>query len=90
MTPKGLIACHMGRVSRRGEPLCNALALERYGLPLIGEIAPPGTLEGGDLIRLDDYTVAVGIGPRTNDAGVDQLPVDTGSRCRDPSRSTHP
>ena len=73
VTPKGLVACHMGRVSRRGEPLCNAAALEHYGLPLIGEIAPPGTIEGGDLIRLDDYTFAVGIGPRTNDAGVDQL-----------------
>ena len=52
----------MGRVSRRGEPLCNAAALERYGLPLIGEIAPPGTIEGGDLIRLDDYTLQSALG----------------------------
>ena len=43
VTPKGLVACHMGRATRRGEPLCNAAALERYGLPLIGEVAPPGT-----------------------------------------------
>jgi N-dimethylarginine dimethylaminohydrolase len=74
VTARGLIACHMGRASRRGEPLANAAELERRtGLKLLGEIKPPGTLEGGDVIRLDAYTIAVGIGPRTNHAGVDQL-----------------
>ena len=74
VTTKGLIACHMGRVTRRGEPYANAAELEqRTGLPLLGEITSPGTLEGGDVIRLNEYTMAVGIGPRTNHAGVDQL-----------------
>ena len=50
LTPKGLVACHKGRVSV-GANHYN-VALERYGLLPIGEIAPPGTLEGGDLIRL--------------------------------------
>ena len=40
---------------------------------IAGRITPPGTLEGGDLIWLDEDTVAVGRGYRTNAEGVRQL-----------------
>jgi N-dimethylarginine dimethylaminohydrolase len=33
----------------------------------------PGRLEGGDVIWLDERTIVVGRGYRTNDAGIDQL-----------------
>ena len=38
-----------------------------------GRIAPPGRLEGGDLIWIDDRTLAVGRGYRTNVEGIRQL-----------------
>ena len=40
---------------------------------MIGAIESPGLLEGGDVVWLDDRTVAVGRGYRTNDAGIAQL-----------------
>jgi N-dimethylarginine dimethylaminohydrolase len=36
-------------------------------------VAPPGQLEGGDLIWLDEKTVVVGEGRRTNAEGIRQL-----------------
>jgi len=72
-TPLGQILCRMGRVTRRSEPLLNGRELERKGFSVIGEIEAPGTLEGGDFIWLDERTAAVGMGPRTNKAGVEQL-----------------
>lgn len=73
VTPLGLVLCHMGRRSRRNEPVQNASELRKLGFDIAGEIMAPGTIEGGDLIWLDESALAVGIGPRTNDAGVDQL-----------------
>jgi N-dimethylarginine dimethylaminohydrolase len=43
------------------------------GLPILGSIAAPGTLEGGDVLWLDERTIAVGRGYRTNDEGILQL-----------------
>ena len=72
MTPKGLVAVTWEESLVGANPLqCRSARALRTAAHW--EIAPPGTIEGGDLIRLDDYTFAVGIGPRTNDAGVDQL-----------------
>lgn len=73
VTPNGLVLCNMGRTSRRSEPVQNASELRKLGFDIVGEIMAPGTIEGGDLIWLNDKALAVGIGPRTNDAGVDQL-----------------
>lgn len=73
VSPKGLILCHMGRASRRGEPAHNAALLEQAGETILGEITAPGTLEGGDFIWLNDKACAVGLGPRTNEEGIRQL-----------------
>jgi len=73
VSPKGLILCHMGRKGRRGEPAVNARAFEAAGYPVLGSIEAPGTIEGGDIIWLDDTTLAVGEGPRTNAEGIRQL-----------------
>lgn len=73
LSPRGLILCRMGRTSRGGEPATNAKHLEREGITVLGEIAAPGTLEGGDFIWLDERTAAVGLGPRTNEIGIQQL-----------------
>ena len=42
---------------------------------MVGTIQPPGRLEGGDVVWLDERTMAVGRGYRTNDAGIAQLRV---------------
>jgi N-dimethylarginine dimethylaminohydrolase/TusA-related sulfurtransferase len=70
VSPKGLIKCHMGKPARRAEPEVNAQSL---GLPIAGEIAAPGKIEGGDLVWLDEATLLVGLGYRTNQEAVTQL-----------------
>lgn len=73
VSPSGLILCHMGRDSRRGEPFVNAAFLESHGASINGVINTPGTVEGGDFIWIDDHTAVVGLGPRTNKEGTRQL-----------------
>ena len=73
ISPKGLILCNMGRVSRTPEARANYEDLKLQGHQIAGEILAPGTLEGGDFIWLSDTKAAVGLGPRTNQEGIDQL-----------------
>jgi N-dimethylarginine dimethylaminohydrolase len=73
ISPKGLILCNMGRASRTPEARDNYEHLKLQGYQVAGEILAPGTLEGGDFIWLSDTKAAVGLGPRTNQNGVDQL-----------------
>ena len=70
VTPKGIVLAHMGKPARRGEPAANA---EILGLPIAGEITTPGMIEGGDLVWLDERTLLVGVGYRTNLEAVRQL-----------------
>ena len=69
----GVILCAMGKAERATEPAAQARTLERAGVNMSGRIAPPGRLEGGDLIWIDDCTLAVGRGYRTNAEGIRQL-----------------
>jgi N-dimethylarginine dimethylaminohydrolase len=73
VSPRGLILCNMGKPARAGEPTVNGNALARFGLPVIGAVEGEGRIEGGDLVWLDDRTLAVGRTYRTNDAGIRQL-----------------
>ena len=59
VTPAGLVLCHMGRSSRRREPAQNAAKLQELGFTKAGEIQAPGTIEGGDLIWLNERALAV-------------------------------
>ena len=76
---KGIILCNMGRASRTPEAHQNYKSLILHGHQLAGEIIPPGTLEGGDFIWLDEFHAAVALGPRTNKAGIKQLQEILGS-----------
>jgi N-dimethylarginine dimethylaminohydrolase len=69
----GVVACSMGKRQRRGEPAVQKEALRVLRQPVAGTIELPGLLEGGDLIWLDDRTLAVGQGLRTNAEGIRQL-----------------
>jgi N-dimethylarginine dimethylaminohydrolase len=71
--PEGLILCNMGRASRTPEASENATAYRALGYQVAGQITAPGTLEGGDFIWLDRHHAAIGLGPRTNTEGIDQL-----------------
>lgn len=59
-----------GAQSRRGEVESMALALD--GLREIVRIEPPGTLDGGDVLRLD-RTLYVGASARSSAEGIAQL-----------------
>jgi N-dimethylarginine dimethylaminohydrolase len=73
VSPRGMILCRMGKSARRREPAAQREVFERLGVPVVGAIEPPGTLEGGDVVWIDGRTVLVGRGYRTNDAGIAQL-----------------
>jgi N-dimethylarginine dimethylaminohydrolase len=75
VTDRGVILCGMGKPSRASEPDAQGAALPQLGprLPVIGRIEPPGTIEGGDFLWLDERTAVVGRGYRTNDEGIRQL-----------------
>jgi N-dimethylarginine dimethylaminohydrolase len=73
VTDRGAVLARMGKPTRRAEPERIGAALERLGIPVLGRIEPPGTLEGGDTTWLDRSTLAVGEGARSNAFGIEQL-----------------
>lgn len=70
---RGAVFCRMGKRLRSGEPAAQKAAFRKLGVPIAGEITDPGCLEGGDVIWLDDRTIVVGRGYRTNAEGILQL-----------------
>ncbi len=72
-TSKGMIICNMGKEGRRNEPIAQQKAYEAQGIPLLGVITAPGTIEGGDVAWLDSKTLAVGHTYRTNEEGIKQV-----------------
>ena len=72
VTPKGFVKLRMGIDTRRGEEIWMANFLESKGVPCVGVIEPPGTVEGGDII-LAGSVAFVGNSSRTNKEGVTQI-----------------
>jgi N-dimethylarginine dimethylaminohydrolase len=62
----GAVLLRPGKEGRRGEPAAIATSLATAGVPIAAEIAAPAVAEGGDTVWLDDHTLLVGIGYRTN------------------------
>src|SRR5204862_216913 len=48
-------------------------AFRAAGIPIRGRITGDGTVKGGDVCWIDERTLAVGRGYRTNEAGIRQL-----------------
>ncbi|MDN5976508.1 dimethylargininase [Acidipropionibacterium jensenii] len=65
------VSTHPGAPSRRGEIAATRAAAEELGCSL-NRITAPGTLDGGDVLKVGD-TVYVGQGGRTSPAGIAQL-----------------
>jgi len=70
---RGAILCRMGKSARDGEPGAMERVLRGVGVPIVGRIGGAGRLEGGDVAWIDERTVAVGRGYRTNGEGIRQL-----------------
>ncbi len=73
VTRRGAILLRPGKASRRGEEQVHRAWYEAQGVPLVGAIEPPGTVDGGDVMWLTSDVVAVGRSLRTNQSGIDQL-----------------
>jgi dimethylargininase len=73
MTPHGAVLLRPGKDGRRVEVDAIAADFVEAGVPILGKLEAPATVEGGDTIWLDERTLLVGIGYRTNEAGVDAL-----------------
>jgi len=73
VSDRGVIVCKMGKGARAAEPDEQRSELEQLGLSLVGSVASPGSLEGGDATWLAPGTLAVGRGYRTNRPGIEQL-----------------
>lgn len=70
---KGMILCNMGKGQRKKEPAMQEAFYQSQGVPVHGRITGKGCVEGGDVAWLDEETIAVGRGYRTNDEGIRQL-----------------
>jgi N-dimethylarginine dimethylaminohydrolase len=83
VTPRGLVLCVMGKPARHGEPAAQGRAFTSAARPwtvIAGTIEAPGRIEGGDVVWLDERTVAVGRGYRTNAEGIRQFASILGPR----------
>ena len=71
----GAVLLLPGKEGRRREPQATVAALESAGVPVVGRIELPATVEGGDTVWLDERTLLVGIGYRTSPEAVGALRV---------------
>jgi dimethylargininase len=69
----GAVLLRPGKEVRRKEPHAMTMSLEVAGVPVVSAIAAPAFVEGGDTVWLDECTLLVGIGYRTNSAAVSAL-----------------
>src|SRR5215211_2458814 len=73
MTDAGAVLLRPGKELRLPEVELAERTYAELGIPIFGRIEAPGTVEGGDTLWLDERTLAVGRGYRTNDEGIRQL-----------------
>ncbi|KUF36421.1 dimethylarginine dimethylaminohydrolase family protein [Lysinibacillus sp. F5] len=72
-TPNGAIILKSGKKLRQPEAAVYKAFLQEKGIPIIGELTGEAVSDGGDLVWLDDRTLVVGRGYRTNDEAIHQL-----------------
>jgi N-dimethylarginine dimethylaminohydrolase len=70
---QGAVLLRPGKEGRRTEPGALAPALAATGIPIVVELLAPVFVEGGDTLWLDNRTLLVGIGYRTNQEAVAAL-----------------
>ncbi len=70
---EGAVLLRPGKQGRRGEPAATEAALVAAGVPIAARLEEPACVEGGDTLWLDESTLLVGHGYRTNAAGIAAL-----------------
>jgi dimethylargininase len=70
---RGAILLEIGKPGRAGEAKALVPALTAAGIPIAGQMEAPATADGGDMFWLDERTVLVGRGYRTNNAGIAEI-----------------
>jgi N-dimethylarginine dimethylaminohydrolase len=73
VTDQGAIILRMGKSLRVAEGKLHEDAYRAAGVPILGRITAPGTVEGGDCVWVDAKTLAIGRGVRSNQAGIEQM-----------------
>lgn len=73
ISDRGAILLNMGKEKRRGEEAAMRQTLQKAGIPIHYQLSGDACAEGGDLLWIDEKTLAVGQGFRTNQAGLAQL-----------------
>jgi dimethylargininase len=73
VTDRGAVLLRPGKEGRRVEVDAMAADLVEAGIPIAAKVEPPALAEGGDTLWLDERTLLVGRGYRTNDTGIAAL-----------------
>jgi N-dimethylarginine dimethylaminohydrolase len=73
ITDRGAILLRPGKIERRGEVEAMRADFQAAGVPIAAQLEDPALAEGGDTLWLDDQTLVVGLGYRTNEAGAREL-----------------
>ena len=79
---RGAIPLRPGKANRSGEPEVLEAWTRTAGIPTLGRIEAPGTVEGGDTFWLRPDLLCIGRTLRTNDAGARQLAEIVGGDVR--------
>ena len=82
VTDRGAIPLRPGKPNRLAEPAAIEAWTRDHGIPTIGRIEAPGTIEGGDTLWLRPGLFCIGRTLRTNQAGADQLAALVGGDVR--------
>jgi dimethylargininase len=97
VTDRGSIPLRPGKATRRGEEHVLEAWPASFGIPTLGRIEPPATIEGGDTFWLRPDLLCVGRSSRTSDDGARQLGALVGGEVcifdvpapRDPAELLH-
>lgn len=73
VTPAGAVVFNQIKPARVPESAVMADDLRRLGVPILGHLTPDAYADGGDMMWLDDTTLVIGRGFRTNRAAIDQM-----------------
>ena len=73
MTKTGAILMSPGKSLRSGEQNIHRDFYKKHKIPIIGEVTGEATTEAGDTLWIDDNTIIIGRGFRSNKNGIDQL-----------------
>ncbi len=73
VTSRGAVLLRPGKELRQAEVDAIERDFVAAGIAVLARLEAPATAEGGDMLWLDEQTLVVGRGYRTNDAGVDAL-----------------